>query len=187
MELHMRFFWFVFLMPLFIFANGWSQLHQAIYDRDNQKINDIVAKSNLEQLEQPSFAGVAPLHIAVKLRDVKTVELLLAKGVDIDIQDGNGLTALHYAIGQNQIELARNLIIKGADMDLPNNEGITPLHQAAFRGDVNLIQFMLDNGASVDMLNKQGATPCQIASAKKNIGATNLLKAYSKLPCGEIR
>jgi uncharacterized protein len=177
---------FFYMISLFCFGdekNGWSVLHQAVYDNDLTVIEKSI-KEDSTLVDQQSNAGITPLHIAVKLRRMDIVKMLLAKGADIDVQDNNGLTPLHYAIGQNQEELSKYLITMGADMDIQNSEGITPLHQAAFRGNVALIQFMLDNNANVDTLNNQGATACQLAFAKKNMGAYGLLKAYTKLECG---
>ncbi|MBN2768915.1 MAG: ankyrin repeat domain-containing protein [Campylobacterales bacterium] len=164
--------------------NGWSTLHQAVYDNNLVAIEKSIDEDST-LIEQKSNAGITPLHIAVKLRRMDIVKILLAKGADVDAQDNNGLTPLHYAIGQNQEELSRYLITIGADMDIQNSEGITPLHQAAFRGNVALIQFMLDNNANIDILNNQGATACQLAFAKKNIGVYELLRVYTKLECGD--
>ncbi len=180
----MKKIWMILILPLWVFGdnvNGWTPLHQAIYEGNQKHINMQLNKHNMEKA---SKAGIRPLHLAVKMRQTQTVEQLLSKGADIDAQDNNGQTPLHYAIGQNQTKLARLLINKEADMDIPNRYGMTSLHQAAFRGDTDMIQFMIDNGATVDIKNKQGATPCQLAYAKKNIGATSLLQHYSKLPCG---
>jgi uncharacterized protein len=180
----MRKIWIVLILSLWLIAdniNGWTPLHQAIYE-NNAKNIDI--QSNRYNLEKASKAGIRPLHLAVKMRQIRTVEKLLNRGADIDAQDNNGQTPLHYAIGQNQTTIAKLLIIKEADMDIPNKYGMTPLHQAAFKGNADIIQFMIDNGATVDVKNKQGVTPCQLAFAKQNIGAASLLQHYSKLPCG---
>ncbi|MDD5406036.1 MAG: ankyrin repeat domain-containing protein [Sulfurovaceae bacterium] len=174
----------VLLLPLWLLAdsiNGWTPLHQAIYDGNTKNIDKQSTKYNIEKA---SKAGIRPLHLAVKMRQLDTVEKLLNKGADIDAQDNNGQTPLHYAIGQNQTKIAKLLIAKEADMDIKNKYGITPLHQAAFKGDTDIIQYMIDNGATVDVKNKQGVTPCQLAFAKQNIGATSLLQHYSKIQCG---
>jgi len=78
--------------------NGWTSLHEAIYAGDTKKIDIEINKR--QNIEKSSRAGIAPLHLAVKMRQMDTVEKLLNKGADIDIQDNNGLTPLHYAIGQ---------------------------------------------------------------------------------------
>ncbi len=171
------------LLSLSAEDNGWTPLHHAIYDGNVTRIKELV-KSDHDLIESPSKAGIAPLHIAVKLRQPDTVKLLVENGADVDVQDGNGQTPLHYAIAQNLRETAIYLIIHEADMDIMNNFGITPLHQAAYTGDTKLVQFMLDNGASVDLRNQNGHTACQMAFAKRNLGVSSLLLLYTKFPCG---
>jgi len=107
----MKKIWMILILPLFVFSdnvNGWTSLHDAIYASDARKID--IEMNKRQNIEKPSRAGIAPLHLAVKMRQMNTVEKLLSKGADIDVQDNNGLTPLHYAIGQKQTKLARFLI-----------------------------------------------------------------------------
>ncbi|XP_557569.4 uncharacterized protein LOC3289870 [Anopheles gambiae] len=52
---------------------------------------------------------------------LKTIELLLDHGVEINAQDDSGNTALHYAFEEMQLELAELLMARGADRKLKNN------------------------------------------------------------------
>ncbi len=172
------------ILPILIFAdkrNGWSELHQAIYNGNEQKISKLISKENITKR---SKAGITPLHLAVKMRQQDTVEKLIKAGADVDVQDNIGQTPLHYALGQRLNKIAKILIKHDADMDLANKYGITPLHQAAYKGDTDMVQYMIDNGATVDIKNKQGSTPCQISYTKQNAGTTSLLQHYTKFPCG---
>jgi len=163
--------------------NGWSPLHYALYDGNITHLKHLIAATPT-LIDTPSKAGIAPLHMAVKLRNLEAVKLLIASGADIDTQDGNGQTPLHYAIAQNLESITRTLITHHADMDILNNYAITPLHQAAYTGNVTLVQLMLDRGVSVDLRNANGNTACQMAFAKRNFGVSSLLLGYTKLPCG---
>lgn len=59
--------------------------------------------------------GDALLHIAAKQRDLRTVELFLRAGVDVDLVGDTGNTALHYA----QTEaVAKLLLARGASADV---------------------------------------------------------------------
>jgi ankyrin repeat protein len=171
-------------LPIIIFAdvnNGWTPLHDAIYNGNTKKITKLITK---DSVTKESKAGVTPLHLAVKMRQLGTVQKLIDAGADIDAQDKSGQTALHYALAQRLNKIAKILIKKDADMDLGNNSGITPLHQAAYKGDTDMVQYMIDNGATVDVKNKQGTTPCQLSFIKQNMSTTSLLQQYTKLPCG---
>src|SRR5206468_12230693 len=52
---------------------------------------------------------------AAKRGDVKTVEALLAKGVDVNAKSAYGATALHFACDKGQVEVVKLLLKHKAD------------------------------------------------------------------------
>ena len=58
--------------------------------------------------------GFTPLHIATKYGHLKVVRLLLAKGIDPNVEGKNCLTALHVATHYNHVAIALYLLEKGA-------------------------------------------------------------------------
>ena len=156
-------------------VNGWNYLHECVNKSD---INKISKACKIYDINSATKAGITPLHIAVKNRDLKMVIFLLDSGADIDAQDVNGLAPLHYAIGQKRIKIVKYLVKRGADIGLANNYGITPLHQAAYGGRVEIVEFLLMNGADVFAKNDNNSTPYDLAKAKGKIGVSRLLKAY---------
>ena len=68
-----------------------------------------------------------PLIIAVQRERTEIVQLLLRRGVDVNVADGRGMTALMYAAESGKTELARMLLEAGADPDLENQFGYTAL------------------------------------------------------------
>ncbi len=156
-------------------VNGWNMLHESVNDGD---INKTTQMCKIYDIDSTTKAGITPLHIAVKNRDLKMVIYLLDRGADIDVQDINGLTPLHYAIGQKRIKIVKYLVKRGADIESVNNYGITPLHQAAYSGRVEIVEFLLMNGADVFAKNDNNSTPYDLAKAKHRVGVSELLKAY---------
>jgi ankyrin repeat protein len=55
------------------------------------------------------------------------IELLLAKGANINIKKNDGYTPLHLAVGRGNVAMVELLVAKGADVNVKNNAGDTPL------------------------------------------------------------
>ena len=73
-------------------------------------------------------AGESPVEIAVKKFHIDIVDLLLARGADVNARGLGGKTALYGAARQHQIEIAHRLIAGGADVNLKTDDGDVPLH-----------------------------------------------------------
>ena len=59
---------------------------------------------------------------------VATIELLLARGLDINATNTNGDTALHAAVtGRASHEIVKVLVERGARLDVQNKRNLTPL------------------------------------------------------------
>ncbi len=160
-------------------ANGWNALHYAVFN-DNFKLAKKLIEKNHLNIDSKSKAGISPLHIAVKNRDLKMVKFLLKEGADIDIQDNNGLTPLHYAIGQRRFKIVKYLVLHDADVNIKNIYGISPLHQAAYSGDLDIVEFLLQAGADVYSKNNLKATPYDLAVAKRRWRVANYLLNYMR-------
>ena len=159
--------------------NGWKAIHSAVYN-DNIKLVKKILKKSKQDIDAKSKAGISPLHIAVKNRDLEIVKILVENGADIDIQDNNGLTPLHYAIGQRRFKIVKYLIFHDADVNIKNIYGITPLHQAAFTGDMEIIEFLINAGADIAAKNYLGNTPYEIAKAKRRYRVADYLYHIEK-------
>lgn len=67
--------------------------------------------------------GDALLHIAAQVGDLRTVELLLRAGVDVNLVGDMGNTALHYAKSD---DIASLLVAHGASVEVINEFGKKP-------------------------------------------------------------
>ena len=94
---------------------------------------------------------------------MKTTELLIAKGADVNTMTNTGLTPLHVAALKGHMEIAELLIAKGADVNAKENEKgnrwRTPLHYAAIRGEKEIVELLISRGANVNAKTDDVATP----------------------------
>jgi ankyrin repeat protein len=161
-----------FILLTSVFANGWQEIHRAVFNGDLNSLQKSV-DSNRTLLNAETDAGLTPLHIAVKIRDIVAVEKLLEFGADPDSADSRGRTPLLYAISQGRDRIAKKLILSGADPELANDSGITPLHQASYSNRVNMVKFLLNIGVDHTIESENGLTAFQIAYRKGNYQIAN--------------
>jgi ankyrin repeat protein len=83
------------------------------------------------------------LHCAAMAGDIKLVEMLLAKGADINLQDTYGQTPLYIAAMYRHDAVVRRLLDNGADVNIKANDGHTPLSIAASQENKIIACFML--------------------------------------------
>ncbi len=120
------------------------------------------------------------LHLAILADRKDTVELLLAKGVDINATGKDNETPLHLAAKRGNQDIAELLIAKGADVNAKIKAGgrldETPLHWAAWYGKSDVVQLLITKGAQPDVKSYHGATPLQAAVGNViNIATIKLL------------
>jgi ankyrin repeat protein len=71
------------------------------------------------------------IHIATKNGNVNLINILLAKGADINIQDRDDNTALHYAIEIENLEILKILLKNNPNINIQGIGNQTALHMAA--------------------------------------------------------
>ncbi|QWT20484.1 ankyrin repeat domain-containing protein [Bacillus sp. NP157] len=80
----------------------------------------------LDPLAYVDSTGDRLLHIAAALGDVRTVDLLLKAGQDVNARGDMGCSALHYARMYTKEDVADLLLLNGADASLIDDFGRTP-------------------------------------------------------------
>jgi ankyrin repeat protein len=89
-------------------------------------------------------------NLVGKPRDHATLRMLIARGADLDLPDGNGITPLMQSIVNNDPVLAQLLIDKGANLSLENKDGDNAL-AIALKAKENKCQTTILNAAGNDM------------------------------------
>lgn len=102
---------------------------------------------------------------------VRTVRLLLDKGVPIESRDEEGSTLLTTAAGYGETEIVRLLLERGADVQAKDEHGLTALMAAAcqcalatMNDTYDIVKILLEKGADVNGRNHEGETALILAS-----------------------
>ncbi len=130
-----------------------SPIHAAAYLGDIEKVRtltkegaDVNAKWNSD----------TPLCVAVDGGQMDIVELLIAKGADVNAGDDS--TPLHMAAWHGSEEIARLLIDKGANIHAESSLGFTPVYFAAICDHKAVIDLLLSKGADINAKERRGMT-----------------------------
>ncbi len=95
--------------------------------------------------------GITPLMEAAATGSGDIVQLLLKKGVDVNVQDSDsGMTALMNAGLMHQAKIMQILIDHGADVNAQSKDGTTPLMLAAADGFEDIVRLLIKKGADVN-------------------------------------
>ncbi|XKL65461.1 hypothetical protein PGB90_008881 [Kerria lacca] len=104
--------------------------------------------------------GLACIHVAAQFGHTAVIAYFIAKGIDINSLDNNGLTPLmHCTIKHLSLDPARLLIKFGASTSLQEKiGGNTALHCAIYTKNRIAVTLLINNGASLDIPNRKDET-----------------------------
>ena len=112
---------------------------------------------------------------AIKRRDTKAADSLIAKHVNINAALPDGATALAWAVFLDLEDTARKLIEAGADVNTKGDYGETPLTLALANGNVALTTRLLKAGADPKATRWNGETTLMIAANAGSVEEVKLL------------
>lgn len=103
-------------------AGELSELQSAFRDLLNYEADDPTAP--IDPLSHVTPEGDTCLHIAALRGDVRSIDLLLKAGLDVNRQGDMGYTPLHYARTRAVVDL---LLAHGASTSIKNEFGSSPV------------------------------------------------------------
>lgn len=141
-----------------------------ITDR-NQTVDEVQALYADSDWSRPSDSGNYPIHTIVA-QNLPLVEFAMARGAELDVQDGNGSTPLHYALELGNDDMARHLLRLGARVDITDRHGNQAIDAAIFKwGQISneTIDLILAAGGDPDRPNRIGVTARSRAAERKKL------------------
>ncbi len=106
------------------------------------------------------------LHSAVWGGDVpntaatlEVIDLLLEKGLYIELRDEDGRTVLHDASAYGLVDLMDGLIARGANVNATTQSDETPLHCACWSGRLEAVHRLVSHGPEINAVAKRELTP----------------------------
>ena len=128
------------------------------------------------------------LIIAVLTENLKTVQKLLNKGVDVNAKNEKGVPVLmlnppgEHSYGK-AYDIFKLLVEHGADVNAKDSDGRTPLMAVAFLGHPIIVKILIDHGADVNIESLSGETAILSAARNERYRAVKvLMKNGAQIP-----
>ena len=90
---------------------------------------DVDATELKQLLDSKDSQDNTVLHMAALNNDVKTAELCLDHGADVNTMKSKETTPLHIAAAKGNLEMAELLISRGAGVNIKDGDSKAPLHR----------------------------------------------------------
>jgi ankyrin repeat protein len=154
----------------------WAAVSGASNQTDPVKI--LFAPGNNDEYRKN---GYTPLHLAVfSTNHKKIVDLLVAKGANVNDQSASGATPLLFAVMRGQKDDVTYLLDHGANPNLADAYGDTPLMCALQTSYQSLVQPLVDKGADVNAVAQDTKRPLSFAMSNSKLDSSviTLLKKH---------
>lgn len=134
-----------------------------------------------KNINQRDERGRTPLLNALSRGHIQTAKLLMEKGADVNIADGQQFTPLMAAVRWDT-EIVKLLLLHGAKCDVRDESGKTPFLIATAYGSVEILRLLLHKGSDINAVDKFGGTALMEAAAADRVENLDfLLKRRAKM------
>jgi len=148
---------------------------------DTSKVKALLGIGAEVDYSQP-YEGVTPLMYAAQNGHLRTVEILIDSGANVNAMPFTSGSALLGASISGHVYVVDTLILNGADINTQNFQGQSPLIYAAAYGDSILIDVLVFYEADLDQQDYDGNTPLFYSVYYGNSTITNILLEHGADP-----
>ncbi|AVP88056.1 hypothetical protein phytr_11310 [Candidatus Phycorickettsia trachydisci] len=125
---------------------GHNALHLAALHEDHRALELLLnAKPNKKIVNAGDEYDNKPIHFAVREGCVRSIELLLDHGADIDAMNPKEQMAIHLAAKDNKFDAAKLLVDRGAELECGDTEYNTPMLLAVKNQSKEIAKLLWDN------------------------------------------
>jgi ankyrin repeat protein len=136
-------------------SNNYVDIAQHIADHGGN-VNDALPQTK-----------ITALMMAAQKGHIETVDLLIAKGANVNAESKTKESALLFAVVNSNtvasMKIIASLVAARAHIDHANKQGLTALMLATSRKYIDTVQYLLNVGASVNQKNEFGMNAMDIA------------------------
>ncbi|MGD9886768.1 MAG: ankyrin repeat domain-containing protein [Bacilli bacterium] len=94
-------------------------------------------------LNTQGYGGRTLLHLALKINNLRLMNLFLSFGVNANLADEQGYAPLHFAVLENKMRFLKGLVGYGCDINIACEQDQTPLHLAVINGNLEIVKFLI--------------------------------------------
>jgi protein-ribulosamine 3-kinase len=132
---------------------GFSACHVLAYAGLTPVLRKLLSRRSPACSISVDSLGNNPLAWAARNGFEDTVSLLINSGVDVTLQNNEGMTALQWAAGNGHAKIVQHLYDHGADIETADKNSWNPLHRAACNGHAHVVKLLIGFGANVEALD----------------------------------
>jgi ankyrin repeat protein len=134
--------------PNTIDDRGWPMLFLAL-DQKSPSVVKILLDHGADP--QALFQGVSAPLLATLRSDLSSLNLLIARGSNVNLPDPEGDVPLKAAAAKGDLAMAKALLDAGADIEYQGGlDDCSVLGSAIAAGNTKMIELLLDRGADPD-------------------------------------
>jgi len=145
--------------------NGYTECMKVFLEKRNRK-DDVNVRNQ--------YSGKTALHIAIQSNQLKCINVLLERGVNVNAKDIFENTPLILASRNGQIEVVKLLIEKGADVNAKYSDE-NALILALKNGHTEVGKLLIEKGVEVNEKMRDGNTTLFLALERGYIEVVKLL------------
>ncbi len=116
-----------------------------------------IARAEMLLEREPSLAssdlrdGMTVVHFSVGYQAADILDLLIARGADVNIADDRGITPLHIAAQKNNRDITLALLRAGARINAKDQSGRSAADHAIRHDQLRQARLLIENGAEADI------------------------------------